>query len=218
MSKIALIAGASGLVGSSLITLLLNGEEYSQVISLQRGPSNITHPKLSSIQVDFDALESVSLPEITDVYCCLGTTIKKAGSKEAFKKVDYTYPLSLAKLGARFGAKHFIVITALGAKSSSLFFYNKVKGALQDDLAKNEIISQVSIVQPSLLLGHRTENRVGEGIGITVANVLNKVFHVGIGIQSSAVAKAMYVIGTQYNKNGTTYYVSSELKKIAVTR
>ncbi|WP_299250866.1 NAD-dependent epimerase/dehydratase family protein [uncultured Cytophaga sp.] len=218
MSKVALIAGASGLVGSSLVELLLNGAEYSQVISLQRGPSSLMHPKLKVIQIDFDALDAVSLPAITDVYCCLGTTIKKAGSKEAFKKIDYAYPLALAKLGASYGAKHFIIITAMGANSSSFIFYSKVKGELQDDLAKNQVIPEISIVQPSLLLGHRTDARVGEGIGIKIATTLNKFFHSGIGIQAADVAKAMYVIGTQYNKKGTQQYRSSELKKIAATQ
>jgi uncharacterized protein YbjT (DUF2867 family) len=218
MSKVALIAGATGLVGRSLLDLLLNGEDYSQVISIQRSASTMKHPKLSIIQTNFDELDTAALPQINDVYCCLGTTIKKAGSKEVFKKIDYGYPIALAKLGARYHAKHFIVITAMGASSTSLFFYNKVKGELQDNLAKNQIIPQISIIQPSLLLGNRSENRIGEGVGITFATVLNKFFRLGIGIQAKDVAKAMYVIGTQFNKNGLTCYHSTELKEIAATR
>jgi uncharacterized protein YbjT (DUF2867 family) len=218
MSKVALIAGATGLVGSSLLDLLLNGTEYSHVISIQRSASTMKHPKLSIIQTNFDAMDAVALPQVDDVYCCLGTTIKKAGSKEVFKKIDYAYPIALAKLGARYGAKHFIVITALGASSTSLFFYNKVKGELQETLAKNQTIPQISIIQPSLLLGNRSENRIGEGVGITFATVLNKFFRLGIGIQAKDVAKAMYVIGTQFNKNGLTCYHSTELKEIAATR
>ena len=218
MSKVALIAGATGLVGRSLLDLLLNGTDYSQVISIQRNAPTMKHPKLSIIQTNFDKLDTVSLPQITDVYCCLGTTIKKAGSKTVFKKIDYAYPIALAKLGARYDAKRFIVITAMGASSTSLFFYNKVKGELQDNLAKNQTIPQTSIIQPSLLLGNRSENRIGEDIGIKFATVLNKFLHLNIGIQAEDVAKAMYVIGTQFNKNGLTYYHSNELKEIAATR
>ena len=131
MSDVALIAGATGLVGSSLLDLLLNEDRYSKVISLQRSQGTMNHPKLVIIQTDFTNLDAIVLPDVTDVFCCLGTTIKKAGSKEQFKKVDYVFPLALAQRAAKANARHFLVITSMGADASSIFFYNKVKGELE---------------------------------------------------------------------------------------
>ena len=113
MSNVALIAGATGLVGGSLLELLLQNDHYEKVISLQHSQAILIHPKLVTIETDFTDLEAISLPTVTDVFCCLGTTIKKAGSKEQFRKVDYSFPLALAQRVAKANTIHFLVISAM---------------------------------------------------------------------------------------------------------
>lgn len=216
MSNVALIAGATGLVGSSLLDLLLNDNRYSTVISLQRNHAALSHPKLVVIQTDFTNLDEITLPEITDVFCCLGTTIKKAGSKEQFKKVDYTFPLVLAQRAARANAAHLLVVTAMGANASSFFFYNKVKGELEEQLATFKDIPIISVLRPSLLLGDRVEKRIGESIGIVLVQGINKVLKTDIGIQSKDVSKAMHQLAKEaVHKSGMSFYSSSQIKEIA---
>jgi len=217
MSNVALIAGATGLVGGSLLELLLKDNHYEKVISLQRGQATLIHPKLVTIQTDFTNLDELILPNVTDVFCCLGTTIKKAGSKEQFKKVDYSFPLALAECGGKAHAKHFLIITAMGANASSYFFYNKVKGELEETLAAFKGISTISIFRPSLLLGKRIEKRAGESIGIILAEGVNKIFKTDIGIQAKDVSKAMYSIAKYPKQTGTTYYASTQIKEIAAS-
>jgi uncharacterized protein YbjT (DUF2867 family) len=215
MSNVALIVGATGLVGSAVLDLLLKSEHYSKVISLQRKQTTMTHAKLTTIYTDFSNLDALILPNCTDVYCCLGTTIKVAGSKKQFKKVDYEFPLAVAKRSIKMGAKHFLVVTAMGANSKSFIFYNKVKGELEDQLALLTDIRQISILQPSLLLGKRTEKRIGESFGIAVVNAINTVFKNSLGIQSTDVAKAMLLIAINSNKVGVCNYTSKQLKTLA---
>ncbi|ABG59056.1 hypothetical protein [Cytophaga hutchinsonii] len=219
MSNIALIAGASGLVGNALISLLLEGEHYSKVISLQRGHALLEHPKLVTIQTDFNNLQQLDVPPLTDVFCCLGTTIKKAGSKEQFKRVDFQYPLDLAHLAIKSGASHFLIITAMGADEKSFFFYNQVKGEIENRLSALTTLPRLSIIRPSLLLGQRKEKCLGEGIGSFLATVLNPLMKGSLkkyqGIQATDVAKAMYRIATSIAGNGITVYPSDELKNIS---
>jgi len=217
MPHVALIAGATGLVGSSLLDLLLNSDRYSKVISLQRGKATISHPKLITIQTDFTNLDGILVPTLTDVFCCLGTTIKKAGSKEQFKKVDYAFPLALAQCAAKANAAHFLVVTSMGANASSFFFYNKVKGELEEQLATIKNIPSISVLRPSLLLGKRAEKRAGESVGIIIAEGLNTVFKAGIGTPASDVAKAMYVLANDPTQKGITYYASSQIKELAAS-
>ena len=217
MSNVALIAGATGLVGSSLLDQLLNGDRYVKVISLQRSQATINHPRLVTIQTDFTNLDEMILPAVTDVFCCLGTTIKKAGSKEQFKKVDYSFPLALAHCAAKANAAHFLIVTAMGANASSFFFYNKVKGELEEQLAAIKNIPAISVLRPSLLIGKRSEKRTGESIGIILAEGINTIFKTDLGIQAKDVAKAMYVLAKDPKHTGIAYYSSSQLKEIAAS-
>ena len=221
MSKVALIAGATGLVGESVLALLLEYDYYSKVISLQRGKAFYSHPKLVTIQTDFTNLDQINIPDITDVFCCLGTTIKKAGSKDQFKRVDFQYPLDLAHLAVQFRASHFLIITAMGADEKSLFFYNQVKGAIENRLSELTSLPRLSILRPSLLLGKRKEKRMGEGIGSGLAALLKPIMVGSLkkyqGIEATDVAKAMYAIATQSSVAGVKIYRSDELKNIAQT-
>ena len=172
MAKTAIIAGASGLVGKFCLSYLLMDKNYSKIIVLSRKPFPIKDPKIENIVCDFDLLAQQSAKLIADdVYCCLGTTIAVAGSKENFRKVDYDYPLNLASITKQQGATQYLLISAMGADANSSIFYNKVKGELQDSL-KNLGFRTLHIFQPSLLTGLRKEFRLGE----RVAQVFMKVF------------------------------------------
>ncbi|MBC5993657.1 oxidoreductase [Pontibacter cellulosilyticus] len=212
--RYALIAGASGLVGSHCLDLLLKSDRYSQVISIGRRDLPLLHPKLEQRVVDFNKLQQYAAElAVDDVFCCLGTTIKKAGSKEAFYKVDHTYVVDLAKVTAAKGASQFIVISALGADASSMFFYNKVKGEMERDVQQAGF-EAVHILRPSLLLGERTEQRTGEEVAFKLMKPLSGLM---IGplkkykpIEAETVARAMLYVAAQQQK-GTHIYPSDDI-------
>ena len=160
--KTACLAGASGLIGSSLFTLLLNDPDYEKIVVLSRRPLPIQHDKLFPLVMDFDQLGHFNFPfEVQDIFCCLGTTMGKAGSKDAFREVDFNYPLELARLGKRSGATAFFLVSSVGANKNSLFFYSRIKGQLEEALDELKFPSY-HIFRPSLLLGERPEKRFGE--------------------------------------------------------
>lgn len=175
MSKTALIAGSSGMVGSELLNMLTTSTDYNKVISLGRRSQDDTKDdtvgKIEAFVVDFENLDQVTLPKIDDVYCCLGTTIKKAGSKEKFRQVDLDYVLSTAKLGLKNGAKQLLVVSAVGADETSSFFYNRVKGEMEREV-KDLGFQSVYIFRPSMLGGKRKEFRLGEKIGTFLMQLL----------------------------------------------
>jgi len=161
--KTALIAGASGLTGSYLLHRLLESNTYNYVKALLRKPLNIEHPKLEQIVFDFHRPEP-GVIKADHVYCTLGTTIKKAGSKEAFRQVDYEYPLQIAKTGYENGVEKLAIVSAMGANQKSMFFYNRVKGQLEEALEQIPF-EALYIARPSMLLGPRKEYRLGEELG-----------------------------------------------------
>lgn len=147
-------------MGSRCLQLLLESPRYDHVSSVVRRPIGFSHPKLQEIRCDFDKLPA--LP-VTDIFCALGTTIKKAGSEEAFRRVDYDYVVQLAEWGLRNGAKQFLLVSSVGADSKSRNFYLRVKGELE--AAVNALpYEAVHIFQPSMLLGSRVESRPVERI------------------------------------------------------
>lgn len=158
----ALIAGASGLVGRELLTQLLAAAEYDRVIALGRRPLDLTHPKLVQVTADFAALEKVTADlRCDDAFCGLGTTIKAAGSREAFRAVDHAAVLALAWAARRNGARRFFLVSSLGADAGSRVFYTRVKGETEEAL---QVLGfeTLAIFQPSLLLGRRAQSRAGE--------------------------------------------------------
>ncbi len=133
--KSALIAGASGLTGKLLLDLLVHNKEYDRIFILVRKELDLKDPKLTQILFNYDnAAQYTQLPKVEDVFCCLGTTIRKAGSRAAFRKVDLEYPEALAKAYAEKSAKKFLIITALGANEKSNFFYNRIKHLFRNRL------------------------------------------------------------------------------------
>jgi uncharacterized protein YbjT (DUF2867 family) len=158
----AVVAGATGLVGTQVVEELIRQPACSSVSALVRSEPGQRDPKLQLRVIDYDKLEPAMFPEATGaVFCCLGTTINKAGSKEAFRKVDLDYVVELARLARARGVDHFLVISSLGASAKSRLFYNRVKGMVELELRDLDF-PHLSILRPSLLLGEREETRVGE--------------------------------------------------------
>lgn len=168
----ALVVGAAGLVGGELLRLLLAAPEYDGLIVWGRRPCGIVHEKLQEVMIDFDALPQYVIPEsVQQVFCCLGTTIKKAKSQAAFRQVDLEYPLLLAEKAKAAGVKQFLIISAAGAAVNSLFFYGRVKGELEEKLKKLQLPG-LHIFQPTLLLGERKEFRLGERVLAAVLSLI----------------------------------------------
>lgn len=189
-----LIAGASGLVGHELLIQLLADPNVTSVTSLGRSPQKRAHAKLHDVITNFERLEYVELPKSDVAFCCLGTTIKKAGSQEAFSKVDHDYVLNFAKAAQAVGVQSFIVISAMGADVNSKVFYSRVKGQVEQDL-KNLNFQNLVILRPSLLLGERSERRTNEKVAAWIGGFLKPLF---VGpllnirpIDAKDVAKAM---------------------------
>ena len=176
MAKTALIIGATGLVGEQCLNELLASSAYEKVIALTRKKLALQNSKLQNIVTDFENLELIKDQlKADDIFCAMGTTIGKAGSKEAFRKVDFEIPLQVAQLGLWNGAKKFILVSSLGADAASLVFYSKTKGELENALSDLKFESLV-ILRPSILLGDRKERRVGEEIGRFAAENLSFLF------------------------------------------
>ena len=193
--KTALIAGATGLVGNELLKLLIASDEYETVYSVTRKPANLTSDKLKEFQIDFNDLDKLRLPSPPHhVFCTLGTTIKKAKTKENFRKVDYDYVVKLASLAKSFGTEKFLVVSSLGANAKSSIFYSRVKGEMENAIHDLNL-PQTFVFRPSLLMGDRSEKRAGEKTAIAVYKVLDPLFIVKLkkykGIRIEKVAKAM---------------------------
>lgn len=197
--KTALVVGATGLVGSNLVSILVESPEYEKVIVWVRKPTGIKNEKLQEKIIDFEKIESYDLDEkVNHLFCCLGTTIKKAKTKEAFIKVDFEYPLALAKKAKiSSNVSQFLVITAMGASDGSRIFYNKVKGQLEVELKKLGL-KGLKIFRPSLLLGERKEVRFGEKAAETISKAVPFLFTGPFRkykpIEGKLVAKAMSIV------------------------
>ncbi len=213
--KTALVIGATGLIGRQCVVTLLQSEQYDKVTTLVRHLSGAKHPNLDEQMIDFDKLEQYShLMKVDDVFCCMGTTIKKARSKEKFKKVDYEYPLQVAKIALQQGAKQYLIVTAMGADQKSPFFYNQVKGEIEEAL-KDLDYPSLHIFQPSLLTGDRKEFRMGEKMAVYSFKALNLLLHGPLkkyrSIEGKTVAEAM-VKAANSEKRGTFVYESDVIE------
>lgn len=172
----ALLLGASGLVGGHCLGYLLADDFYSRVNILVRRELPIHHPKLVQHPVDFDRLENHAAVLCgDDVFCCLGTTIAKAGSREAFRRVDFGYPVKIAGLALKGGAKQFLLVSALGADAGSPIFYNRVKGQVEEAIDHCGF-ETLHIFRPALLTGKRVERRPIEDLGRMLSRLFPFVF------------------------------------------
>ena len=214
--KTALIAGASGLVGSYCLRMLLQSDYYTKVIAIVRKPLPLQHPKLEQKVIDFDKLAVTPGLIADDVYCCLGTTMKQAGSKANFYKVDFTYVVELAKATAKQFASKFLVVSAMGANPNSMFYYNRIKGQMEEAVQKFPFTA-VHIFRPSLLLGERPKVRLGEKVGealfaglkFTMVGPLRKYR----AVHARTVAKAMLQAAAD-NGGGIKIHNSEEIAAV----
>ena len=169
-----LLAGSTGLIGSALLEMLLNNDQVAKVSILVRNPITIEHAKLNVVEVEYDNLdESVIAPNVDGLLCCLGTTMSQAGGKDAFRRVDYEYVVTLAVFAQRKKVAQFHVVSAAGASPTSKIFYNKVKGRMEMEVKKLAKIRSIYIYRPSMLLGDRTEFRLAESLGKVLMNVFS---------------------------------------------
>ena len=217
----ALIVGATGLVGSHLVKQICDHPQYVSVTAIVRNHLPFEHEKLTVHTVNFDAISEADVQFVDDVFCCLGTTRKKAGSREQFEKVDVEYPLQIAALAKRAGAHHFIVISAMGASETSTAYYNRVKGKLEQQLQVLQFPT-LSIVRPSLLVGERSELRLGEKSGEVVLKFLNPLLVGPLkryrSIKASQVATSMLAIALQPKAAAVSIYLSDELACMALPK
>jgi uncharacterized protein YbjT (DUF2867 family) len=214
-SRRALLAGASGLIGRSLLSLLLDSPRYRRVHALLRRPvaDLPAHPKLAVAVVDFDRLPA--LPPVDDVFIALGTTIKAAGSPAAFKRVDFDAVLNTARAGKATGAKRLLVVSALGADAASRVFYNRVKGEMQQAVVELGYDSVV-IAQPSLLVGDRAAlgqpRRAGEEWALRLLGTALQLVPRSVRpIRADAVGRAMLRAALE-DRPGVTVLSSSQMQ------
>lgn len=170
--RIALLAGGTGLVGGACLRALLRHPDYEKVYLLtRRNVPELAHPKLSQCVVSFDSPQALKLPASTDVFCALGTTIRKAGSQQAFRHVDFEVPFAIARLSARGGARNFTLCSSVGADPASRNFYLRTKGELEQALGSLPF-QGLRIFRPSILVGDRAESRPGEFFGVLAGRIL----------------------------------------------
>ncbi len=194
--RCAAIAGATGLVGSFCLNYLLESPRYHTVLALSRRQPPADAERLRWVQTDFTDLEPAA-ERVDDVFCCLGTTMRAAGSRAQFRVVDHDYPVAVARWAARAGASHFGLVSSLGASTAAWSFYLRVKGEAERDAAASGVPSVV-VYRPSLLLGSRRESRPGEEIGKRVARVLDPLLRGPLSryraVEASQVARAMTLL------------------------
>lgn len=210
--KKAIIIGATGMVGTQLIQLLIENEEYSEIVSLVRRPGGVKSPKLVEHVINFDMPETWSKYMSGDVlFSTLGTTIAQAKSRDAQYRVDFKYQYSVAEIAANNNVPHYVLVSSAGANSNSKVFYSRIKGELEDAVRKLPF-EYTHILRPSILAGNRIQNRTGEKAGIQIMNALNKVglFKRYRPIDANIVARAM--IQAAERKQSATFTLDEVFK------
>ena len=218
-NKSVLLLGASGLVGGECLKLLIQGSPYEKITVLTRSPltTDIKDSKVHHHIIDFDRLgEYRHLMKADHVICALGTTIKKAKTKENFYRVDFTYSHEIARMAFEQGAEHYLLVSSMGADSHSSIFYNRVKGELEQAVQKLPYRS-VSIFRPSLILGHRHERRLSE----QASKIMAEIFSFAIPerykpVHAADIARAVLKIaGQDQDRAGIRIIESNEITRIA---
>jgi uncharacterized protein YbjT (DUF2867 family) len=216
-SRSALIAGATGLVGGFLLDRLLEEDLYRDVRALVRRALDRQHPKLTEIVADFDRLdENADDFRVDDVFCCLGTTIKKAGSEAAFRKVDHDYVAAIARLTRTAGARRFLLVSSIGANASTSNFYLSVKGTAEEAVEACGFPG-LCIFRPSLLTGPRQERRLGERAGLVASRILTPLLIAGLRryrpIEAQTLALAM-VAAARAGDAGRQVYMYDDIVRL----
>jgi uncharacterized protein YbjT (DUF2867 family) len=212
--KTAIIAGATGLVGEQVINQLLADPYYGKIIAVVRKPMLMQHDKIEQRVVNFEQLRTSLVGIKADHgFCCLGTTIKAAGSKEKQFRVDHDYVIEFAQACQVAGVNRFGAVSSIGADASSSNFYLRTKGQMEADLQKISF-EGLYILQPSLLLGERMEHRTGEKAATIIMKLLNPLFVGGLkkyrGVQASDVAACMIRV-VKSDESSFRYISSNEI-------
>ncbi|QEK52560.1 NAD(P)H-binding protein [Pedobacter aquae] len=217
MAKKAIIIGASGLIGSELLSVLLHEPAYTEVITLVRKSLNTYHPKLKEIITDFSNLSEIKEHIKADViFSCIGTTRAKTPDLSNYRKIDHDIPIEIGKIAVENQVKQYHLVSALGANAQSSNFYSKIKGETEDDL-KALNIPAIHIYQPSLLRGERKEKRVGEKIALVLMQAIDPLLVGSLkkyrSIKTSVIALAMYQQSLKEDQ-GIFTYPSDIIKEI----
>ena len=214
----SMVVGSTGLVGKSVVNHLI--ERGIAVLALVRNDAESDNSLLNYYKIDFDDLHlpDETFSDIKDIFICLGTTIKKAGSKEAFQKVDITYCREIAKQAQANGVKHISIVTSLGSDSNSTNFYLKTKGMIEDQITEIDFES-ISIHRPGLLIGARNEMRLGEFIGQKIFPYVLDPFLIGSmrkyrSIKGDTLAKAM--VNLSGDEKGVNFYYFDDFNKSTI--
>jgi len=219
--KVALLAGASGLVGEYVLDSLLDAPDFARVFAISRRPLGREHSRLANRIVQFEKLGSQLKGTACHVaFCCLGTTLKRAGSEQAFRQVDHDFVLAFARAARAAGAQRFVVVTAAGADTHSRHFYLRVKGEVEQAL-EGVGFASLDIMQPGLLLGWRRNIRPAELLAMAFMRLLNP-FLTGArmsyrGIAARTVAAAM--VGAARSGRRRVYrYTWPALQQLAASK
>lgn len=208
--KTAILLGATGLVGSHLLQQLLENPHYGRVIALSRRPLDVQHPGLQQEIIDFDHPDPAKIKG-DDLFCALGTTLKKAGSKEAQYRIDCLYPFEIGRIARQNGVRQYLLVSSLGADPGSSGFYLKTKGELEEKIRGLDFEHFVS-ARPSFLLGARQEFRLGEKIGIGLAGIFAPIIPRRYrGIDAEKVARALIRLAND-GETGTRFVESEVLQ------
>jgi len=219
MGQSSVIFGATGLVGKGLVYELLENNNFNKVVVVTRRKLQISNNKLNQLIVnDFSMLEKIRTELLADTFfCCIGTTIGKAGSKEAFRKVDYDIPLTIAHLAESLQIPNLVIISSISANAGSGNFYLRIKGEMEQQV---QMIyhGNLKIVRPSIILGHRDDFRPAEKTGQWIITILRVLF-VGFlakykGIHYWEIARGM-IRAVELPRN-VIFIESNELHELAV--
>ncbi|TWR24334.1 NAD-dependent epimerase/dehydratase family protein [Mucilaginibacter achroorhodeus] len=217
MAYKAIIAGASGLIGSKLLEILLQKAQYSEVLVLVRKELPVSHPKLVQLVINFDELDKHAAA-ITGhvVFSCLGTTKAQTPDKNEYRKIDHDYPVKLAQLARQNGVKHFHLISAVGANENSSNSYLKLKGEVERDVEKVGL-PVLHIYRPSMLVGERKDRRIAETIINGLFKVIDPLLVGGLkkyqSIKAPQLAWAMFKKSLD-NAEGTFIHTTDKIKLI----
>jgi uncharacterized protein YbjT (DUF2867 family) len=217
-ARTAVVLGASGLVGGFCLRALVDDADYTRVLTFgRRELPALTRAKVAQRVADLASLSAEDFRGAQDAFCALGTTIRKAGSQEAFRKIDLELPLRAAQEALKAGAEQFVVVSSVGADPNSKNFYLRTKGELEAELARLPFRA-VHILRPSLLIGKRQEFRLGESIAMAIAPALD-LFALGPlrryhAIRAEIVGRAM-AGAARLGSNGISVYEYDAIVKLA---
>jgi len=219
MAYKAIIAGATGLIGSNLLNILLTQPEYDEVLILVRNKTGIKNEKLTELVTDFDKLDDYA-DKITGhaIFCCLGTTQKQTPDLKIYRKIDHDYPVKLAQLAKQNGVDQYHFVSSLGANTKSSTFYLKLKGETEENI-KQVGVKSLHIYQPSLLTGDRKEYRglmekIATGVMKAIGPLLIGSLKKYRSIPAQTVAMAMFKQSIK-NEEGVFTHPSDHIKQLA---